>query len=354
MANETSNLKEKDNANFFIRFLKYFLPWKGDDRSEVMRKIVFMFSIVLFCFSLGQLEDFLKADEETKTYIQDVVVKYEPKFDDDVTYDDNEGGDVDVASPESSTKKREVQDWAKELLERNEDVVGWIKIPGFDDSNGDEYINFPVLQGSDNEYYLTKNLDKKYYESGSIFADAWATINEDGQSDNITIFGHHMRYLGTSFTHLAEYKKGVDFLKEYPVIEFNTIYESNCKYVIVSAFVANIYEDQDDGNLFVYNGYRYFDDDEYNFEDWYSEITKRSWYSSDIECTADDKYITLSTCSNETKNLRWVIVAKKLTADDNLDHIVDSYEDKDDKDVYFPKCWRDVYGNNKKDLGWAY
>ena len=34
----------------------------------------------------------------------------------------------------------------------------------------------------------------------------------------------------------TEYKKGVDFLKKYPVIEFNTIYDSNCKYVIVGAF----------------------------------------------------------------------------------------------------------------------
>lgn len=355
MSNETMNLTERDTSNFFIRFVKYFIPWKGDPKGEVVRKIIFMFSIFLFCISLNQLKEFLQGDEETRSYMQDVIVKYEPDFSDDVNYDSVSGGDdVDIASPESSQKNREVQDWAKKLLKKNEDVVGWIKIPGFKDSNGNEYINYPVLQGPDNKYYLYKNLDKQYYESGSIYADAWATINADGQSDNITIFGHHMRYVGTSFTHLAEYKKGVDFLKEYPVIEFNTIYENNVKYVIVSCFVANIHENQDDGNLFVYNGYRYFDDDEYTFDGWYDEVTKRSWYSNDIECTAQDKYITLSTCSNETSDLRWVIVAKKMTADDNLDHIIDSYKDKANKDIYFPKCWRNIYGNNKKDFGWAY
>ncbi|MBR1739309.1 MAG: class B sortase [Ruminococcus sp.] len=355
MSNETMHLTQRDTSNFFVRFIKYFIPWKGDGAGEVVRKFVFMFSIVMFCMSLGQLKDFLMADEQEKTYMQEVIIKYEPDFSDEVDYSVNTGGDdIDIASPESSKKKREIQEWAKPLLERNEDVVGWIKIPGFKNSDGDEYINFPVLQGPDNKYYLYKNLDKQYYESGSIYADAWSVIDEDGQSDNITIFGHHMRYVGTSFTHLAEYKKGVDFLKKYPVIEFNTIYESNCKYVIVSCFVANIYEEQDSGNLFVYNGYRYFDDDEYSFEGWYDEITKRSWYSNDIECSADDKYITLSTCSNETKDLRWVIVAKKMTVNDNLDHIVESYEDKANKDVYFPKCWRDLYGNNKKDFGWAY
>lgn len=163
-----------------------------------------------------------------------------------------------------------------------------------------------------------------------------------------------MRYVGTSFTHLTEYKKGVDFLKKYPVIEFNTIYDSNCKYVIVGAFVTGILENQDDGKLFKYWTTRYFDDADYKFDDWISEVRKRSWYSNDIECTADDKYISLSTCTNEISNLRWVIVAKKMTADDNLDLIIDSYKDKANKDIYFPKCWRNVYGNNKKYFGWDY
>ena len=354
MANETMNLTEKDNTNFFIRFFKYFIPWKGDAKGEVVRKIIFMFSIFLFCISLGQLKDFLQADKEELSYGQDIVDKYEPDFSGDLDLNKNNGSDVNIDSPESQNKNRSIQDWAKDLIKKNSDVKGWIKITGFDNSDGKEYINFPVLQHTDNEYYLTRNLDKEYYYSGSIYADAWATINEDGQSDNITIYGHNMRYLGTSFSHLTEYKKGVDFLKKYPVIEFNTIYDTSCKYVIVSVFVVNANESQDDKKLFLYNAYRYFDDGDYNFDDWYDEIKKRSWYSSDVECTASDKYITLSTCTNETSDLRLAIVAKKMTADDNLDKIIESYKDKDNKDIYFPKCWRNVYGNNKKYFGWDY
>lgn len=354
MANETMNLTEKDDTNFFIRFFKYFIPWKGDSRGEVVRKIIFMFSIFLFCISLNQLKDFLAADKEELSYGQEVVNKYEPDFGDDLDLNGNNGTDVDINSPEGSAKNRSIQDWAKDLLKKNSDVKGWIKIPDFDNSDGEEYINFPVLQSTDNEYYLTKNLDKKYYYSGSIYADAWATINEDGQSDNITIYGHNMRSLGTSFTHLTEYKKGVDFLKKYPVIEFNTIYDTNCKYVIVAIFVANTESSGDDGNVFLYNAYRYFDDGDYNFDDWYTEITKRSWYSSNVECTADDKYITLSTCTNEASDLRLAVVAKKMTADDNLDKIIESYQQKDNKAIYFPKCWRNIYGNNVEYFGWDY
>lgn len=360
MANETRNISEKDDTNFFIRFIKYLVPWKGDAGSEIVRKIIFLFSIVLFVFSVNELTDFLKSDEAQLNYAQEIV-KYEPDFEDDLNLDgvdsDSEG---QSAMPEAETKERKVQKWAKNLLKRNDEVVGWIKIPGFVNEDGDEYINFPVLQHvSDNtkegnEFYLTRDIDKQYYESGSIFADCLIPIDKNGQADNITIYGHHMRRLGTSFTHLAEYKEGVDFLKKYPVIEFNTIFDSKEKYIIIGCFVGAADESQDDIEIFDYWRYRNFDDDDYSFEGWIDNVRKQSWYSCDVNCTEDDDYITLSTCSNEVANMRWVIVAKKLTADDNVDLIVESYKEKADKDIYFPKVWRDVWGNNKKYLGWSY
>ncbi len=49
----------------------------------MFRKIVFMFSIMLFCVSLNELSDFLKADEQDQNYMQEIV-NYEPDFSDDV------------------------------------------------------------------------------------------------------------------------------------------------------------------------------------------------------------------------------------------------------------------------------
>jgi sortase B len=356
MFNETANLTERDGSNFFLRFVKYFIPWKGDKSNEIIRKIAFCGSIALFAMSLNKLSDYLGASrEEQKSYIQDVVIQYEPKFDGNVSYDVNAGGDdYDAANPEAAGSKLKLQDWAKPLLKRNEDVIGWIKIPGFTDYSGEEYINFPVLRGKDNNEYLYKNLDRDYYESGSIFIDAESIMDENGQTDNITVFGHHMGYVGTSFTHLSEYEQGVDFLKKYPVIEFNSIYESGRRYAIISCFAINIHEEDDGGDVWEYVGWRDFNDDDRKFEDWYDQVSKRSWYSSNIKCTENDKYITLSTCSKLLKDLRWVIVAKKLTPDDNIDQIVKSYKAKPDKDIYFPKYWRDLYGNNKVYKGWEY
>lgn len=369
MANEVKNLSEQDSSNFFIRFLKYFVPWKGDGSSEIIRKIVFVFSIVLFVASVNELTDFLKTDQAELNYAQSIV-KYEPDWDDDLNLDsvdaqiDNSSTGEDISMPsggETKTKERKVQAWAEELVKRNSDSKGWIKIPGFCNDNGDEYINFPVLQrpfeGSideANNYYLVRDIDKNYYESGSIFADCLIPIDENGQADNIVIYGHHMRRLGTSFTHLAEYKEGVNMVKKYPMIQFNTIYENNQKYVIIGCFVAASSDSQDDIPIFDYWRYRNFDDDKYSFDKWIDNVRKQSWYSCDVECTAEDDYITLSTCSNEVADMRWVIVAKKMTAADNLDLIVQSYEERPDSEIYFPKVWRNVWGNNKKYLGWSY
>ena len=317
MANETKNLTEKDDTNFFIRFVKYFIPWKGDSIGEIFRKAVFVGSVFLFAFSVNELTDFLKSDEAELNYAQEIV-KYEPDFD-SITYDNvSDSSSQEESSSQNSApekvepvkKEHKLQDWAKELLERNDEVVGWIKIPGFVNENGEEYINFPVLQHvSDdpsigNNYYLTRNIDKQYYESGSIYADCMVPITLESQADNITIYGHHMRRLGTSFTHLAEYKDGVDFLKKYPVIEFNTIYDSGERYVIIGCFVAAADDSQDDIPIFDYWRYRNFNDTDRTFDNWIANVRKQSWYSCDVVCDPDDDYITLSTCSNEVAEMR--------------------------------------------------
>lgn len=370
MANEVKNLQKQDDTNFFVRAVRYFLPWKGDDASEIIRKIVFMCSIVIFALSLNELTSFLKSDKPELSYAQSMTM-YEPDWNslDDSEPDsedipdapDESSGEKPSADPNEQTGVRKIQSWAKELRARNSEAVGWIKIPGFNNDRGSEYINFPVLQhkyegdiDAGNNYYLIRDIDGNYYESGSIFADCYIPINEEGQPDNIVIYGHNMRRLGTSFSHLNEYKSGVDFLKKYPLIEFNTVYEKNSRYVIIGCFVAAAEQWQDDIEIFDYWRYRNFDNDKRSFEKWISNVKKQSWYSCDVECTEDDDYITLSTCSEEVHGMRWVIVAKKLTANENVDLIVRSYAERDDKDIYFPRVWRNVWGNNKKYLGWSY
>lgn len=261
---------------------------------------------------------------------------------------------------------RTIKPWAEDLVKELPDIIGWIRIPGFKDGNGKEYINYPVMKYTDNDYYLKHDIYGNPYESGCVFVDFHNTIDEYRQSDNIVIYGHHMRNLGTTFTHLAEYKGGVEMLQKYPIIEFKTIYEEDQEYAIVSIYIAAKDEDQDP-NLFSY--WRYYDfnknitddsdtsisDSKFdNFDIWKERTLAHSWYNSDIECTIDDQYITLQTCSNETPQTRLVIVAKKLTENDDREKILSSYTDRPDEEIYFPPVWVNWWGNHKKYLGWNY
>lgn len=90
-----------------------------------------------------------------------------------------------------------VIDFAK-LKEINPDVVAWLIIPNTN-------INYPVLQSSDDSYYLLKNIYQKYNRNGSIFMHY---ENKKDLSDNNTIiFGHAMKN-GTMFNNLKKIYNG--------------------------------------------------------------------------------------------------------------------------------------------------
>ena len=79
----------------------------------------------------------------------------------------------------------------------NEEVMGWIYLEG-------SAINYPVVKGKDNEYYLDHLFDGKYNHAGSIFMDY---RNRMDLSDGHTIiYGHHMKN-GSMFAGLSNYMR---------------------------------------------------------------------------------------------------------------------------------------------------
>lgn len=342
-----------NSTDFSIR--QYLIPTKDDDRSEKVRKVVFLFSIVIFIISLVHLGLFLRNKSIEEGY-QKELLSYAPQLEDEPPLEPAQTQQTDPAKPDEPQvqPERTLQPWAEKLMQKNKDVVAWLSIPTHKDKDGKAYINTAVVQGKDNDEYLYLNLDRKYSISGTLFADSRCTLEKDEQSDNITVYGHHMGYIGTGLTHIHEYKQGVDFLKKNAVINFNTIYDStNQRYAIVGCFIANAFESADNGNIFKYWNAKDFGKDT-DFDEWISEVRKRSWYSNDIECTDKDDYITLSTCSDECWGIRWVIVAKKLTANDDMNKITQSYKAKAEKDIYFPAIWVNKYGNKKVYYGWDF
>lgn len=210
----------------------------------------------------------------------------------------------------------------KEYYERNNEFIGWIQIPTIKHSNGDLYIDYPVLQAKDNKKYIDKDFDGNKSKSGAIYADYKVPITATDHADNITLFGHSMAN-GTYFRKVLDYKNGVDFVKKHYVINFDTRWEEN-QYVVVACFLIGIYDWQDDEPLFEYFKCRNFDTEEdYNY--FYENIMHRSYYLSDIECHYGDEFITLSTCAYDFDDSRYVVVARKVREGEDISGYADTY-----------------------------
>ncbi len=199
----------------------------------------------------------------------------------------------------------------EKLLEKNSDTAGWITVDGTN-------IDNIILQTTDNEYYLSKDFNKEYSIGGSIYFDYRSNINDMDRylSNNIIIYGHNQAD-GTMFGTLKKYKithantSNFEFYKEHPTFTFSNLYENyTCK--IFAMFVTEASPEQiPDGNFFDYHNYINYNDN-YTFENFMKNLNERSAINTGIDVNEDDKLVTLSTCSNEFDNSRFVIVARCL------------------------------------------
>ena len=186
----------------------------------------------------------------------------------------------------------------KKLKSQNSDIVGWLEI---ENTN----INYPVLQGTDNEYYMTHNYKKEKSKNGSIFLSNeydWSI-----PSSNLLIYGHNLNN-GTMFQELLKYADE-SFYIEHPIIHFTTTKE-DAKYEIISVFKSRVYY-QSEENVF---RYYYFinanSEEEYN--QFVSDAKKASLYNIDATAKYGDQLITLSTCSYHVKDGRFAVVGRKI------------------------------------------
>ena len=156
-------------------------------------------------------------------------------------------------------------------------------------------INYPVVQGSDNDYYLKHNFRKESNISGTVFVESANDIDND---KNIILYGHNMRN-GTMFNNITNYKEESFFNEDnkISIIMNNTLYE----YEVFSVYVKNVSE----VNLAI----GFANEDEFiNYA--YNEADE-SLYKKDVDFSAEDNLITLVTCSYEFTDARTIVVARR-------------------------------------------
>lgn len=184
----------------------------------------------------------------------------------------------------------------QELQKENSDIKAWIEIENTD-------INYPVLQGKDNSYYMKHNYKKQYSINGSIFLDKGYSWEKP--SCNLLIYGHNNKN-GTMFQSLLKYSDKKYFDK-HPTIRFTTNTQ-DLIFEIFAVFKSRVYY-KNEQNVF---RYYYFIDakNEAEFNDYVNNSKQASLYDTKKTANYGDRLLTLSTCSYHVEDGRFVIVAK--------------------------------------------
>ena len=184
--------------------------------------------------------------------------------------------------------------WLLDLQKQNEELAGWIRIPGTD-------IDYPVMQtGSDNDYYLTHDFNREENVHGTPYLDVNCKI---GESDNLIIYGHNMKD-GTMFQNLMKYKDP-GFCGENRTVEWDTP-EEHATYQIIFVMLISVEEAE---------RFPYYQCIDLSYEEIYEGFLKQCsryaiWQSDDLPAPGT-KLLTLSTCEYSQTDGRLVVVAKK-------------------------------------------
>ena len=171
-----------------------------------------------------------------------------------------------------------------ELSRINPDIVGWIYIEGTD-------INYPVVQGTDNDYYLKRLFDGTYNSSGSIFLDYRCAA--DFSDPHSIIYGHHMKNK-SMFGGLMSYKEQA-FYDEHSV----ALLVTPTAYYRIQLFSGYVSDNWGNGwDLYL---------DDTDHATWLKEIQERSCFNTSYVPNSEDSIITLSTCTYEFTNAKFLL-----------------------------------------------
>lgn len=202
-----------------------------------------------------------------------------------------------MSNPASSTTSQDSQstdvevpvDFAK-LKKANPEIYAWIRIPGLD------VVDYPILQSeTNNAYYLKRTVNREWSVYGSIFTEDY---NKKDFSDfNTLVYGHNMKN-GTMFGSLKKFRDASFFEKN----RYIYIYTENriLKYEIFAACTW------DNKHILASRNFKLEQNRTLYLEEIFAVRDMNSQVKKDIEVTADDRIITLSTCMND-KSKRFIV-----------------------------------------------
>ena len=177
------------------------------------------------------------------------------------------------------------------LKEQNNETIAWLKV-------NNTNVEYPVVKGTNNSFYLNHSFDKSSNSAGWIFADCRNKF--DNTDKNIVIYGHNMRD-GSMFGSMLNILNSKWYENEENTNI--TLYTENekCIYKVFSVYKI---ENED---YYIKTEFKNGNE----FEGFIKNLKKRSIKDFNVDVSKDDNILTLSTCANNNK-YRVVLHAKKV------------------------------------------
>ncbi len=200
----------------------------------------------------------------------------------------------EIINPPKETKPSDYWEFIKmpfmsvdftELKKKNPDTVGFISLSGTN-------VNYPIVKGPDNDYYLNHAFDKSKNAGGWVFIDYRLSLNN--LADNTIIYGHgrqNKTIFGSLKNLIDDGGKWFNNSNNY-VIKLSTPTE-NTLWQIVS-----VYKIPSETYYLTYS----FGSEE-SHQKFIETILERSKYNFNAELSTKDKLLTLSTCYNDTEKV---------------------------------------------------
>lgn len=326
---------------------------KKKKKKDTARKTVLAISIIAIIVSSGYLVNEWRMSDQNEQEAEDaqqlIIDDSFAEIPDEPSVDENTDNEPDKNEDKPQVQQMTVEEkWAEirkeypkvdfpselqlkyaKLYATNKDFVGYLSAEGVG-------MDLPIVQGNDDEIYLKKSFFGKNTKYGCPFVTHINNIPADkyGLDMNTVIFGHHMKD-GSVFGVLDEYKS-IDGFKAAPVITFNTLYH-DYQWKIIGAFLTNAYEKDDNGYVFKY----YFTNlsTEERFSAYLNAVQERTLYYTGVDVLPSDKILTLSTCSYEFPDARFVVVARLVRHGESAEvDISKAYENENPR---YPQAYYD-------------
>ena len=181
------------------------------------------------------------------------------------------------------------------MHEENENFAGWLYVDGTN-------LEYPIMQGPDNKFYLSHDMDGVYDKYGMLILDENCNIGY--KCPQLVIYGHNVNS-GKLFGELLFYKEEA-YCDYHPEICFDTLYGRGT-YKVFAAFTTTVAEAESGAKMF--STWDFADKDTYdNYINW---AKGKSLYARDYTPKFGDDILSLVTCEHSDDEGRFVVLAAR-------------------------------------------